>query len=527
MTHLYKVKNKQGKIITFKPNYIQLAHLAERGSHRYNLIIKYRQGGITTLYAIDLLDEALWVKGMSCAITAHEAKRLPEYFNIVKRAFTNLPEQLKPITKTDTKYMYEFLTRFDGVPLDSSIYVATSIRGGTVQKLHITESAFVKNRTELTAGTKQAVPLTGSISEETTGNGFNDFYDTYMNFHNKPVTGDMDYKTYFYPWIIDPDYTLSGTIDDITPDEQKIIDTARNLYGKEVTHGQLLWRRWKMDELKKEQRGMGLSGGQLFKQEYPLTLQEAFQSGVGSVFDPEMVDGLEAVTPLNKLEVEQMYKKDWEAKSQIEKDETTKLLDEFYRLWQLGVWFWELPKKNAHYVIGIDPSDGGGADFSVIDVWDKDSCNQVAQLYVKMRPDEVAEIAAQIGTYYNKAFIGVENNMLSTILFLSKIYDNYYYTVTIDEKTAKRTKKIGYNTNSKTRDLMIDDFLMLFEEGSLTIRSHITISEMRTFITKDNGKREHADGKHDDALFGGFIAMQMRRFYPKLARTFAQKPYGL
>ena len=302
MTHLYKVKNKQGEIVTFKPNYIQLAHLAERGAHRYNLIVKYRQGGITTLYAIDLLDEALWVRGMSCGITAHEAKRLPEYFNIVKRAFQNLPEQLKPITKTDTKYMYEFLTRFDGAPLDSSIYVATSIRGGTVQKLHITESAFVKDRTELAAGSKQAVPLSGSISEETTGNGFNEFYDTYMNFHNKPVVGEMDYKTYFYPWVIDPTYSLQGDLPEKTTEEIKIIEVSKQLYNIDITDGQLLWRRWKKDELKKEQVGAGLSGDQLFKQEYPLTLLEAFQSGVGAVFDQEKVAAIQPIPPLTKLQ---------------------------------------------------------------------------------------------------------------------------------------------------------------------------------------------------------------------------------
>lgn len=516
MTHLYKIKNKQGQIVTFQPNAIQLNHIFERGSHRYNLITKYRQGGVTTLYAIDLLDEALWVPGMTCGIIAHEAKKLPDYFNIVKRAYANLPEKLKPRTKTDTKYMYEFTHRFDGLPLDSAIYVATDIRGGTVQKLHVTESAYIKDRANLKAGSKQAVPISGSISEETTGNGYNEYYDDFVEAYNKKNSNDMDYRAYFYPWIIDPEYTLPGEVEFKTQTELDIIEIAKEKYNMTITDGQLLWRRWKKNELRKDREGVGLSGDQLFKQEYPLTIQEAFQSGHGNVFDGEKVDMLIPKEPLTKPEVDGL----------IPQEEYTQMRTEFYALWQLGASIWELPQLGHEYVIGVDPSDGLGADSTCIDVWDKNTLHQAGQYYGKVLPDEVAEITAQLGKFYNKAFVGVENNMLSTILFLTKIYDNYYYTVTVDEKTAKRTKKIGWNTNTKTRDLMIDDFIILFEDGSLTINSPITIKEMKTFVRKDNGKREHADGKNDDALFAGFVAMQMRRFYTQPTRVFAQKPVG-
>ena len=36
--------------------------------------------------------------------------------------------------------------------------------------------------------------------------------------------------------------------------------------------------------------GVGLSGDQLFKQEYPLTITEAFQSGAGNVFDASIIE---------------------------------------------------------------------------------------------------------------------------------------------------------------------------------------------------------------------------------------------
>lgn len=468
--------------------------------------------------------------GMSCGIIAHEAKKLPEYFDIIKRAYENLPEHLKPKTKTDTKNRLDFTHRFDGAILDSSIYVAVKLRGGTTQNLHITESAYIKDRQELVAGSKQAVPVNGRISEETTGNGFEDFYDTYMYYHQKQPIGEQDYKTYFYPWVLDPDYTLPGQIDKYTDIELKILQTAKELYNITVTDGQLLWRRWKKEELRKEKAGggIGLNGDQLFKQEYPLTISEAFQSGAGSVFDGDMVENIPGIMPpMSKLEMDTRYKWNYNRLILQERMDLDALLQKAYAFWQQGVMFWHLPEAGQRYVIGCDPADGQGSDNTAIDVWDADTLEQVAQFYGKIRPDEAADLLAALGWYYNHAFIGVENNMLTTVLFLSKIYDFYYFTNVVDEKTQKKTKKIGWSTNGKTRNLMIDDYIIDFEDGTLEIHSAVTQGEMKTFVKKDNGKREHANGKHDDALFAAFVAMQMIRFYPKVARVFGKKPNGL
>jgi hypothetical protein len=501
LTHLYKIKDKQGKLVTFQPNPIQLKHIAESWDlgYRYVLMLKARQFGFTTLYCIDCLDDALWVDGMTCGIIAHEAKKLPDYFTIVKRAYDNMPEYLKPETKTDTKYMYEFVKRFDGKPMDSSIYVSVDIRGGTVQRLHITESAYIRDRQALNAGSKQAVPITGRISEETTGNGFNEFYDFYTECQNNPNPKENDYRTFFYPWFLNPEYTLPGQLEDKTEKEIEI----QQLYN--LTDGQLVWRRWKVKELTNERGGIGLSGEQLFKQEYPATVTEAFQSGAGNIFDAEKIDKVKIKIPL----------------STSSKPEVQALIDKGFRIWVE-------PQHNGEYVTGCDPSDGEGSDFSCIDIWDKNTLEQVAQFYGKVRPDELAEINKMAAEVYNNAFVGVESNMLTTILILSKIYDNYYFQTIVDERTASRTKKIGWHTNTKTRDVMIDDFIIAFEEDGLIINSLITLREMKTFVRNpDNGKREHAVGKHDDALFAGFIALQMKKYFRGQRRYWSDNQTGL
>lgn len=499
---------------------MQLRHLAERGSHRYNRILKSRQFGFTTLYSIDYLDEALWIPGMSCAILAHEQKYNEKIFSIVKRAFENLPDEIKPVTSTDTKYAYNFVSRFDGDPLDSSIYVATDVRSGTVQKLHITEAAWQKDPSRIDAGAKQAVPLTGSITEETTANGFNDFYDKYSlseSIEKSGMMSDFDYKTFFYAWWESPEYSLPGTMPPITPDDLLIYgDEAKERAKYNLSDGQLLWRRWKINELRqsKKDEGVTLNGLQLFKQEYPGSRTEAFQSGAGNVFDVGDNTGDAVLT-----------KEEAEAQLTIDNIRNEEQIKKYHALIALGFKFWKMPIPGRSYVIGVDPSDGLGGDNGAIDIWDKEGDEQVAQWHGSIRPDILADYAAQAGFFYNEAFIGVENNMLSCVLALSTIYTRYFTEVIIDKKTKERTKRLGFRTSTKTRAPMIDEFREDWEEGHLTIHSATTFSEMKTFVKKENEKLEHATGKNDDALFAGFIARQMKKLEPKRGRIISDNAF--
>ena len=183
-----------------------------------------------------------------------------------------------------------------------------------------------------------------------------------------------------------------------------------------------------------------------------------------------------------------------------------------------------MPEVGHKYALGCDPSDGTqGGDYSGGSVYDDETQEQVAQYYGKLRPDYLAQLLAVMGEFYNEAYIGVENNMLSTILILKDIYKNYHTTVKIDKRTKETTKKLGFTTDSQSRDVLIDDFIKGWEDGVVGINSKVTLSQMKTFIKKENGKREHADGKNDDALFSDMIALQMRKYNKPKVRTFAQK----
>lgn len=490
MTHLYKIKTKEGKLVTFKPNETQIKHLAERENSLRLRILKYRQGGFTTLYCIDYLDDALWNPGFSAAIIAHKKETLLEIFYIIKRAYENLPNAIKPTTKQDTKTSYKFDTTFDGQPLDSGIYVSMGLRGGTVQALHVTERAHIEGKAsqELEAGSKQAVPLTGRLTEETTANGMNEFYDAFMESWDNKEPKTLDTRAFFYAWHEHLEYSLPGNIEKYDERMSALKKLVRDSYHKELTDGQLLWYFWKEKDIATNRDDFdGLRPEQVMRQENPSTILEAFQSGLGNVFDLVKLDAYQPKEPIFI---------------------TTN-----------GIKIWKKPDKNGEYVLGADPSEGGSLDKTAISVWERKSKEQVAQWVGMISADNAAELAVLLCNLYFGAYAGIENNIQSMILFFSKLYDNYYSTMVNDERNQRRTKKIGWNTNTKTRDPLIDNFIKEFESGGIIINSAYTLKEMKTFVKKENGRREHASGKHDDALFADMIAVRMFPHYHAREKT--------
>jgi hypothetical protein len=354
LTHLYKIRNKQGQLVTFKPNPIQLMILAALGRRLRARILKYRQGGVTTLFCILYLDDALWTPGFSAAIIAHDRATLGKIFQIVKRAYENMPASIKPKTRQDTLYSYRFETAYDGQLLDSEVYVDMKLRGGTVQALHVSERAYIEGdkSQELEAGSKQAVPTYGRITEESTANGFNEFYDSFTEDFDNPEPAELDYLALFYAWHQDPQYTLPGGIEERTVADNELDDQVFKTYDYHLSDGQILWYNWKMKDLEKAARAsedkIGLSGRQLMRQEYPSTMREAFQSGLGNVFDSTILEDIVAAPAVEIVG------------SKTNAGQKIKIFHKF--------------EQGKQYFLGNDPSDGVG-DPAAIAIWDETTAN--------------------------------------------------------------------------------------------------------------------------------------------------------
>ena len=137
----------------------------------------------------------------------------------------------------------------------------------------------------------------------------------------------------------------------------------------------------------------------------------------------------------------------------------------------------------------------------------------------KIKPYEFAEFINSLGHYYNKAYLVVEKASGGHAVIERLRYDHKYMNMakykSYDE--FNRVKwQIGFDTNAKTKSLIINDLQELFDKGALLINSEELIEELKVFVVKDNGTMGAMNGYHDDlvmALALAIVGMKSNKYY--------------
>jgi hypothetical protein len=438
--------------------------------------------GFTTDAQLWGLEKALTNRDITIATLAHKQTRLEKIFQMSKFAWDNLDDSIKKLY--DVKY--DNVRELSFSATGSKLYVALDLRGDTIHHLHISELNFMKDLQDKFAESLEAVPKNGTITIESTANGLNAGYDVWRD----AVEGKNEFTPHFYNWTWDESYIETPPESNSWKDDYKFLAKKYNLISNlqqdyQLSDPQFYWYYLKVVRLKEKT-----------KQEYPTIPEEAFLSSSVSVFDLYGVSQLKAVNPVTSLK---------------------------------GVDIFEEPIKDHKYIIGCDTAEGTGGDSTSIEIWDLTDAENIKEVGSfadsMIRPDQTADMLVSLGRIYNDAFLIPERNGsgLSTVLKIQdKGYRNLFVNKTIDKQTQKSKHEYGWRTKGGNRDLMIDDFVELFEEGKLIINSQRLIQEMKTFVRKDNGRREHDEGYHDDCLFASFLAIQGNKYH-RTARAFSSK----
>lgn len=467
----FYIKDKRGNRVKFKPNRVQIDYMKKRTGRDF--VLKARQMGFTTFEQLRKLKKILLNENITVATISYDRDKLDDIFRIAKFAWENLPEDFKAL----------YGVRFDNVRelylgnTASRYFVDLNMRSGTVHDLHISEFAMISDIEDLFASSLETVPKYGSITLETTANGLNKAHDVWQD----AVEGRNEFTPHFYNWTWDEDYWETPPQNDSWREDYKVLAKKYNLisdiqekYG--LSDEQFYWYYLKARRLK-----------ELVKQEYPTIAEEAFLSSSISVFDLYKVAQLKALEPIRTFR---------------------------------GVNIYREPKAGNKYVIGCDTAEGVGNDRTGIEVFDLTDMKNIEEVAsfrdVTIRPDQIADLLIELGNMYNEAFIIPERNGsgLTTVLKLQeKGYRKLFVNRNIDKKTQKQKNEYGWRTTGSNRDLMIDDFIEVFENGNLIINSNNIMQEMKTFVRKNNGRREHDEGYHDDSLFASFLAIQGIKYF--------------
>ena len=276
-------------VLPFKPNRAQRRFL-KRLWHR-NLILKARQLGFTTLVAIMWLDHALWNADQRCGIIAQDLDAAEAIFrDKVKFAYENLPQQIRerfPLARESAK---ELLFAHN----NSSVRVATSMRSGTIHRLHVSEfgkicAKYPDKAAEVITGSIPAVPTNGITIIESTAEGREgEFYDMVGIAERKHATKQKltpkDYRMHFFAWWQEPKYRLDASTVPITRDEHDYFDLIQGLMDCTIDIDQRAWyvATKNTDFSGKEEK---------MWQEYPSTPAEAFQvSTEGNYYAKDMIE---------------------------------------------------------------------------------------------------------------------------------------------------------------------------------------------------------------------------------------------
>ncbi|MEO8021082.1 terminase [Polaromonas sp.] len=248
---LYKIMikeddNDDGTVIPFKPNRAQ-RRLVSRLWHR-NIILKARQLGFTTLVAILWLDHALFNDNQRCGIIAQDREAAEVIFrDKVKLAYENMPESLRQAMPLKRDSASELLFGHN----NSSIRVATSMRSGTIHRLHISEfgkicAKFPDKAKEVMTGSLPAVPLSGITIIESTAEGQDgDFYTMTeraraLDEQGKELT-ERDYRFHFFPWWQEDAYRITSNSVVITEKDREYFAEVEALIKQPLDQEQRNW----------------------------------------------------------------------------------------------------------------------------------------------------------------------------------------------------------------------------------------------------------------------------------------------
>lgn len=169
------------------------------------------------------------------------------------------------------------------------------------------------------------------------------------------------------------------------------------------------------------------------------------------------------------------------------------------------------PEEGVPYVIGADTA-GEGSDSNVAQVLDNRTGAQVCVLRQQFDEDLFAKQLYALGMWYNEALLAPETNWSTyPVRELERLgYPNLYVRETFDSYTHRPKKAYGFETNMKTRPVIISELIKAVREDINLVCDRATLEEMLTFVRNEKFRPEAEEGAHDDCIMALAIAHYIR-----------------
>ena len=269
LNNLYSIINKQGETIPLRLNRAQFAVYAKNLEHPRLIILKSRQQGISTFWLMSYFDDLITQSNMNCGLMAQGKDEAGTLLERLKHAWNTLEPWVKEFF--DIRIIKDNSSEFK-LSNNSTMFIRTSFRSATLQRLHISELGKIANKypqraKETKTGTLQALSPGNTGVIESTAEGVNMFKHMWDASTKQYASGNLagkDFLPVFLSWLDDPDCI---ELQPQYPDDEEITYFARLEAELGIT-------------VTKEQRNFWIAQHRELEgdihQEYPATAEEAF-----------------------------------------------------------------------------------------------------------------------------------------------------------------------------------------------------------------------------------------------------------
>lgn len=211
LNNIYTIVDKYGKRMIFRMNKAQHKVYAAALRHPRLIILKSRQQGISTLFLVAFFDDAICNKDFSIGLMAQGLDESATLLERTKILWDELLPDIKNFLRVTLKTNN---TKEFSLSNGSTIFIRTSFRSTTLQRLHISEMGKIANKNpekakETKTGTLQAIAQGNIAAIESTAEGDNLFKDMYDNavLYNENLS-PKDFFPVFLSWLDDPDCSI-------------------------------------------------------------------------------------------------------------------------------------------------------------------------------------------------------------------------------------------------------------------------------------------------------------------------------
>lgn len=492
--YFVRIVDKAGRKVRFEPTYHQKVLAKNFG--KFNIVAKSRQLGITSWAIAYSLYLTHTQPDTVCMLMSYSLDTVDIVFKKLKAMYDDLDPAVKlsDVANNRKELILENRSRIVCCVCGTK----DAARGSTLRYVHLTEVAFMddeKLKNQLTA-IEAALRPDGQIVLESTSNGMNYWFELWQ----KAVNSESQYKPFFFSWLDDTRQFLQeyeqNTI--IYKDRNGKYLTVEELDEEELSllykmggdknplaMKKLMWRRMKIANI----------GIEKFRQEYPTSATESFLVSGNNVFDLEKIQAR-----MNNL---------YESKPLLK---ANMKIPKKMRKWKSSWDIWEMPKKGKRYFCGVDTGEGIGSDNSVIQIINEEGVQVFEFASNKIKPYEYAQLVREVGVFYNTALLVIEKASAGHTV-VDKLYDGgdryiRLYKYKEYDARGKARKKPGWQTTQKSRPIIINRFVEMYETGQVLINSKALLDEMKSFQLDDNGKQQAVKGAKDDRVMAFAMALE-------------------